>query len=47
MKRSSLLPYADDQALNGLAIELLGQLLFCTGTAGAQRLWVSLFDGEI
>jgi hypothetical protein len=47
MKRSSLLPYADDQALNGLAMELLGQLLFCTGTAGAQRLWVSLFDGEI
>ncbi len=47
MKRSSLLPYADDQALNGLAMELLGQLLFCTGTAGAKRLWVSLFDGEI
>jgi len=23
----------------------LGQLLFCTGTAGMQRFWISLFDG--
>jgi hypothetical protein len=47
MKRSGLAPYNDDQKLNQLAIELLGQLLFCTGTAGSQRLWVSLFDGEV
>ncbi|NJL21675.1 MAG: DUF3038 domain-containing protein [Leptolyngbyaceae cyanobacterium SM1_3_5] len=36
-----------DQQLNDLAIDLLGQLLFCTGTAGSQRLWSSLFDGEV
>ncbi|MEL7038440.1 MAG: DUF3038 domain-containing protein, partial [Cyanobacteria bacterium J06592_8] len=23
------------------------KLLFCTGTAGMQRFWMSLFDGEI
>ncbi|NJL01409.1 MAG: DUF3038 domain-containing protein [Spirulinaceae cyanobacterium SM2_1_0] len=33
--------------LNTLALELLGQLLFCTGTAGMQRFWISLFDGEV
>ncbi|MEL6162516.1 MAG: DUF3038 domain-containing protein, partial [Cyanobacteria bacterium J06628_3] len=26
---------------------LLAQLLFCTGTAGMQRFWISLFDGEV
>jgi len=25
----------------------LSNLLFCTGTAGMQRFWVSLFDGEV
>ncbi|NEQ26136.1 MAG: DUF3038 domain-containing protein [Microcoleus sp. SIO2G3] len=38
---------SSDEKLNELAIELLGQLLFCTGTAGPQRLWSSLFDGEV
>ena len=33
--------------LNELAMSLLGKLLFCTGTKGMQRLWVSLFDGEV
>ncbi|MGK7928062.1 MAG: DUF3038 domain-containing protein [Spirulina sp.] len=33
--------------LNDLAMSLLSQLLFCTGTAGMQRFWVSLFDGEV
>ncbi len=33
--------------LNDLAISLLSQLLFCTGTSGKQRLWNSLFDGEV
>ncbi|WP_363080110.1 DUF3038 domain-containing protein [Leptolyngbya sp. 'hensonii'] len=36
-----------DEGLNQLAIFLLERLLFCTGTAGMQRFWVSLFDGEI
>lgn len=38
---------ANDQDLNELALSLLNQLLFCTGTAGLQRLWMSLFDGEV
>jgi hypothetical protein len=33
--------------LNNLAILLLGDLLFCSGTKGMQRFWVSLFDGEV
>lgn len=33
--------------LNALALDLLTQLLFCAGAAGVQRLWVSLFDGEV
>jgi len=38
---------AHESALNDLALDLLGQLLFCTGTAGMQRFWISLFDGEV
>jgi hypothetical protein len=38
---------ANDQELNELALSLLSHLLFCTGTAGMQRLWMSLFDGEV
>ncbi|MBF2097879.1 MAG: DUF3038 domain-containing protein [Gloeomargaritaceae cyanobacterium C42_A2020_066] len=45
-KRERLLSYQQDEALNGLALEILNQLLFCTGTAGPQRLWASLFSGE-
>lgn len=33
--------------LNNLAISLLSELLFCSGTKGMQRFWVSLFDGEV
>ena len=36
-----------EQKLNELALMLLKKLLFCTGTSGMQRLWVSLFDGEV
>jgi Protein of unknown function (DUF3038) len=46
-KRSGVVAYSADEKLNELAIELLGKLLFCTGTSGMQRLWVSLFDGEV
>lgn len=38
---------ASENDLNELALFLLKQLLFCTGTAGMQRFWISLFDGEI
>ncbi len=47
LNRSSLLIYRDPAQLNQLALKLLPQLLFCTGTAGLERLWFSLFDGEI
>jgi hypothetical protein len=46
-RRSSLLQLTSDEKINELAISLLSQLLFCTGTAGMQRFWVSLFDGEV
>lgn len=38
---------ASNDELNELALSLLKQLLFCTGTTGMQRFWISLFDGEI
>ena len=46
-RRSGVIAYSSDAKLNELAITLLAQLLFCTGTAGMQRFWSSLFDGEI
>lgn len=45
-KRAAVMAYTDEK-LNELALDLLGQLLFCTGTFGIQRLWSSLFDGEV
>lgn len=46
-KRAGVAAYDTDEKLNELALQLLSQLLFCTGTAGSQRLWSSLFDGEV
>ncbi len=46
-KRAAVMLYGSDDKLNDLALNLLRQLLFCTGTAGAQRVWFSLFDGEV
>lgn len=46
-KRAAVVTYQDAEKINALALDLLSQLLFCTGTAGPQRLWASLFDGEI
>lgn len=46
-RRATVVAYKTDEHLNQLALELLGQLLFCTGTSGLQRLWISLFDGEV
>ncbi len=46
-KRSAVIAYKSDEKLNELALTLLGQLLFCTGTAGMQRFWIGLFDGEV
>ncbi|MEM8830254.1 MAG: DUF3038 domain-containing protein [Cyanobacteria bacterium P01_G01_bin.19] len=38
---------ASEEQLNELALSLLKKLLFCTGTKGIQRVWFSLFDGEV
>lgn len=46
-RRAKVAAYNSDEKLNELALSLLGQLLFCTGTLGTQRLWTSLFDGEV
>jgi len=46
-RRSGVIAYKSDEKLNELALSLLCQLLFCTGTAGMQRFWTSLFDGEV
>ncbi|MEM6519793.1 MAG: DUF3038 domain-containing protein [Cyanobacteria bacterium P01_C01_bin.70] len=46
-KRAGVIAYSTDDKLNELALLLLTRLLFCTGTQGPQRLWSSLFDGEV
>ena len=46
-RRAIVMVYRSDEKLNELAMSLLSQLLFCTGTAGMQRFWISLFDGEV
>lgn len=46
-RRSGIVAYSSNEKLNQLAMDLLEQLLFCTGTAGMQRFWISLFDGEV
>ena len=46
-RRSGVVAYSSDERLNELAMSLLSKLLFCTGTAGMQRFWSSLFDGEV
>lgn len=47
-RRAKIMVYlASEDELNELALTLLNQLLFCTGTTGMQRFWISLFDGEV
>jgi hypothetical protein len=46
-RRALVATYSSDERLNELALNLLAQLLFCTGTYGMQRFWISLFDGEV
>lgn len=46
-RRSGVSAYNSTEKLDELAMSLLAQLLFCTGTAGMQRFWISLFDGEV
>lgn len=47
-RRTKVAAYlASEAELNELALSLLKKLLFCTGTKGVERVWFSLFDGEI
>jgi Protein of unknown function (DUF3038) len=46
-RRSVEMGYGTPEDLDALALDCLAQLLFCTGTSGMQRLWISLFDGEV
>lgn len=46
-RRSLVVSLGSDEKLNELALNLLAKLLFCTGTSGMQRLWNSLFDGDV
>lgn len=46
-RRAGVAAYDTDAELDQLALSLLQQLLFCTGTSGMPRLWISLFDGEV
>ncbi|MCW6038950.1 DUF3038 domain-containing protein [Spirulina subsalsa FACHB-351] len=47
-KRAKVAFYlSHEEELNELALSLLSKLLFCTGTSGMTRLWISLFDGEV
>ena len=46
-RRSGVIAYYSKEKSDELAISLLEQLLFCTGTSGMQRFWISLFDGEV
>lgn len=45
--RAGVIAYSTDEKLDELAMMLLNRLLFCSGTQGTQRLWNSLFDGEV
>ncbi len=46
-RRAGVIAYSTDASLDALAIQLLEQLLLCSGILGPQRLWSSLFDGEV
>ena len=46
-RRAAIAENYSDEKLNQLALNLLTELLFCTGTYGIQRFWFSLFDGEV
>lgn len=46
-RRAGVIAYSTDEKLDQLAITLLSQLLLCSGARGTERLWSSLFDGEV
>lgn len=46
-RRAGVIAYSNNEKLDDLALQLLQQLLLCSGVLGSQRLWSSLFDGEV
>ncbi len=47
-RRAKVSAYLSSETeLNDLALSLLQKLLFSTGSMGMQRVWYSLFDGEV
>lgn len=46
-RRAGVIVYDTDEKLDQLAMALLSQLLLCSGARGSERLWSSLFDGEV
>ncbi len=47
-RRTKVSLYLESESeLDLLALSLLRKLLFCTGTKGLERIWFSLFDGEV
>lgn len=47
-RRTKIAFYLQSESeLNALALSLLRKLLFCSGTQGLERIWFSLFDGEV
>lgn len=48
VRRTKVALYLESESeLNELALSLLRKLLFATGTRGLERIWYSLFDGEV
>jgi hypothetical protein len=48
VRRTKVALYLNSESqLNELALSLLNKLLFATGTRGLERIWYSLFDGEV
>ena len=47
-RRTKIALYLNSESeLNELALSLLRKLFFATGTKGLERMWFSLFDGEV
>jgi hypothetical protein len=47
-RRVKVMNYLDNEdMLNDLALSILTQLLLSSGSRGIERLWVSLWDGEV
>lgn len=46
-RRAGVIAYSTDESLNTMALALLAKLMISAGSLGSQRLWNSLFEGEV